>query len=52
MAGEIEAENARRLAEIAAAPDWPTTLKLMYERNAWWSLHRKWDEQSKSWIQS
>jgi hypothetical protein len=33
MPDDIETEDQRRLAEIAAAPDWPTTVALVHARD-------------------
>ena len=41
MADDIEAEDQRRLAAIATAPDWPTTVALMHARDLWWRQHRR-----------
>jgi hypothetical protein len=43
MADDIEIEDQHRLAEIAAALDWPTTAALMHDRDLWWKGHRHWD---------
>jgi hypothetical protein len=50
MPDEIELENERRLDQIANAPDWPTTSRLMNERDTWWKQHRRWDETVKAWV--
>jgi hypothetical protein len=38
MLDDIDAEDQRRLAEITAAPDWPTIAALMHDRDLWWRM--------------
>jgi hypothetical protein len=47
---EIELEDQRRLQEIANAPDWPTTSRLMNERDTWWKQHRRWVSDTAGWV--
>lgn len=50
MGVEIELEDQRRMAEIIAASDWPTTSRLMNERDAWYKKHRRWDPETEFWV--
>lgn len=48
----VEEKDQGLLDAIIRAPDWPTTVRLMHERDTWWRSVRRWCQDCKAWVET
>lgn len=48
---DVDHLNREWLHAIATAPDWPTTRRLMHERDQWWRSVRRWCPERGAWVE-